>query len=99
MLLVIGTIRVSPDAVAAMRPVMEELAAATRQEDGCIEYGCAEDLLDPGLIHVKEIWRDQAALDRHRETPHTAKARESMGGLSVLGGGLQIVDFEDFRAF
>src|SRR5579872_5065736 len=99
MLLVIGTIRVSPDSVAGMRPVMEELAGATRQEDGCIEYGCAEDLLDPGLIHVKEIWRDQPALDRHRETPHTAKAREAMGGLKVLGGGLQIVDFEDFRPF
>jgi quinol monooxygenase YgiN len=99
MLLVVGTIRVAPEAVARMRPVMEELAAATRQEDGCIEYGCAEDLLDPGLIHVKDIWRDQAALDRHRETPHTARARESMGGLNVLGGELQIVDFEAFRPF
>lgn len=99
MLLVLGTIRVAPDSVAGMRPVMEELAAATRQEDGCIEYGCAEDLLDPGLIHVKEIWRDQPALDRHRETPHTAKAREAMGGLKVLGGELQIVDFENFRPF
>jgi quinol monooxygenase YgiN len=99
MLLVIGTIRVAPEAVARMRPVMEELAAATRQEDGCIEYGCAEDLLDPGLIHVKEIWRDQVALDRHRDTPHTARAREAMGGLSLLGGGLQICDVEEFRPF
>ena len=99
MLLVIGTIRVPPESVARMRPVMEELAAATRQEDGCIEYGCAEDLLDPGLIHVKEIWRDQPALDRHRQTPHTAKAREAMGGLNVLGGELQIAEVEAFRPF
>ena len=99
MLMVIATIRVEPDAVARMRPVMEELAAATRQEDGCIEYGCAEDLLDPGLIHVKEIWRDEAALDRHRQTPHTARAREAMGGLNVLGGGLQLCDVEEFRPF
>jgi quinol monooxygenase YgiN len=99
MLMVIGTIRVEPDAVSRMRPVMEELAAATRQEDGCIEYGCAEDLLDPGLIHVKEIWRDAAALDRHRQTPHTARAREAMGGLNVLGGGLQVCDVAEFRPF
>ena len=99
MLLVIGTIRVAPESVAGMRPVMEELAAATRREDGCIEYGCAEDLLDPGLIHVKEMWRDQAALDRHRQTPHTAKAREAMGGLKVLGGELKVCDVDELRPF
>jgi quinol monooxygenase YgiN len=99
MLLVIGTIRVAPESVAGMRPVMQELAAATRQEDGCIEYGCAEDLLDPGLIHVKEMWRDQAALDRHRQAPHTAKAREAMGGLKVLGGELKVCDVDELRPF
>ena len=99
MLLVIGTIRVGPGDVARMRPVMDELAAATRREDGCMEYGCAEDLLDPGLIHVKEIWRDQPALDRHRQTPHTAKAREAMGGLNVLGADLRVCEVDELRPF
>jgi quinol monooxygenase YgiN len=99
MLLVIGTIRVAPEAVAQMRPVMEALAAETRREDGCIEYGCAEDLLDPGLIHVKEIWRDQPALDRHRQAAHTAKARDAMGALKVLGGDLRVCDVDELRPF
>ena len=99
MLLVIGTIRVAPDAVARMRPVMDELATATRREDGCIEYGCAEDLLDPGLIHVKEIWRDAVALDKHREAPHAAKARAAMGDLKPLGADLRVCDVDEFRAF
>jgi quinol monooxygenase YgiN len=99
MLLVIGTIRVAPESVARMRPVMDELASATRIEDGCMEYGVAEDLLDPGLLHVKEIWRDQAALDRHREAPHAAKARATMGDMNVLGADLRVCDVDEFRAF
>ena len=44
---------------------MAEVVAASRAEDGCIDYAYAEDMLDPGLIRVIEAWRDQAALDRH----------------------------------
>jgi len=41
------------------------MAEASRAEEGCIDYGYAEDIFDTGLIHVKEIWTDQAALDQH----------------------------------
>jgi quinol monooxygenase YgiN len=58
MLLIIGTIRLPAGNVAAARGAMAAVATASRVEDGCIEYGYAEDVLEPGLIHIKERWRD-----------------------------------------
>ena len=99
MLLVIGTIRVAPEDVARVRPVMDELVAATRAEDGCIEYSCAEDLFEPGLLHVKEIWRDKAALDAHFTAPHIAKAGAAMASLNVQGRELRMCEVEGLTSF
>ena len=53
------------------------MVLASRAEDGCEEYSYAQDVLDPGLIHVKEMWSDQAALDRHFASEHIAAWRAS----------------------
>ncbi len=42
--------------------VMFQMVRSSRAEDGCEEYVYAEDLFEPGLIHVKELWRNQSAL-------------------------------------
>lgn len=49
--------------MGAARPIMKRMADASRLEEGCLKYGYAEDVLDRGLIHVKEMWIDQDALD------------------------------------
>ena len=41
---------------------MRAMVEASRAEDGCLGYSYAEDVLEPGLIHVAERWRDRAAL-------------------------------------
>lgn len=64
MLLIVGTVRLPAANLATARPVMQQMVEASRLEPGCIEYSYAEDLFDPGLIHVTELWRSQAALDR-----------------------------------
>lgn len=63
MLLVVGTVCLPPENLDDARPVMARMISASRAEDGCEEYAYAEDILDAGLIHVKELWRDRAALD------------------------------------
>ena len=70
MIVVIGTIRAPVDAMEKLRAPMAAVVAASRAEDGCIDYAYGWDVLDPGLIRVSEVWRDQAALDRHVKTPH-----------------------------
>ena len=57
--------------------------AASQAEDGCFGYNCAEDVTEPGLIHVFERWRDQAALDAHFVTDHMARWRAAWPSFGV----------------
>lgn len=75
MLLIAGTIRLPADRLAAARPAMRAMVEASRAEEGCLGYSYAEDLLEPGLIHVAERWRDRAALERHFASLHLAAWR------------------------
>ena len=59
------------------------MMAASRAEDGCRDYGYAEDVIEPGLIHVFEGWRDQAALDAHFTTAHMAAWRAAWPSFGV----------------
>jgi quinol monooxygenase YgiN len=70
MILVVGTFRMPPEKLAQALPPAQRVVSATRAEDGCIAYSYAQDLFDPGLIHVSEKWRDRAALQAHFKTAH-----------------------------
>lgn len=81
MLLIVGTVRLPPDNLAAARPAMARMIAASRAEPGCRGYSYAEDVLDPGLIRVAEMWEDRAALDAHFASPHIADWRAAWPAL------------------
>ena len=74
-LIVAGAVRVPPASLDGLRPHMAAMMTASQAEDGCSDYNYAEDVTQPGLIHVFERWRDQAALDAHFKTPHMAAWR------------------------
>ena len=50
--------------------VMRELAAATRQEPGCIHYIPVQHNEDPRNFMFYEQYTDQAALDEHGASEH-----------------------------
>lgn len=82
-LIVAGTIRLPAENLPALRPHMRAMVEASRAEDGCIQYAYGEDVLEPGLIRVFELWRDQAALDTHFKSPHIAAWRSQWPALGV----------------
>jgi quinol monooxygenase YgiN len=82
-LIIAGTVRVPPDNVEAFRPHMKAMMEASRAEAGCHAYGYAEDVVEPGLIHVFEAWTDQASLDAHFQTPHMAVWRAAWPRFAV----------------
>lgn len=97
MLLIIGTIRLPPENLAEARPVMQHMVAQSLAEDGCKAYAYAEDVLEPGLIRVTEIWRDQTSLDRHFATPHLAEWRASWPALGIHDRRLDVYDVSAAR--
>ncbi|MFQ0815570.1 antibiotic biosynthesis monooxygenase [Brucella anthropi] len=92
MLLIVGTVRLPPENRAKARAAMQCMISASREEDGCVDYFYAEDVLEPGLIHVKEMWRDRAALDRHFASAHIAEWRAAWPGLGI--GDRNLVVYE-----
>ncbi len=82
MIFVIGSARYPASVMGQLRPHMAAVIEATRAEDGCLYYAFGEDVTDPGLLRISEVWRDQAALDRHFTTPHMTQwkaARAALG--------------------
>ena len=47
---------------------MARMIAASRAEDGCLAYSYSIDVLDETLIHVFEVWRDEAVFAAHVDT-------------------------------
>ena len=97
MLLIIGTIRLPAENLYAARPAMRRMVECSRAEDGCLDYSYAADVLDAGLIHVKEIWRDQVALDRHFVSDHIADWRAAWPGLGIRDRDLRAYDVGEPR--
>jgi quinol monooxygenase YgiN len=70
MLLITGTFRMTSAQLAPALPAMAAMIDASRAETGCLHYSYAQDVRDPHLIHVSELWADQAALDAHMASSH-----------------------------
>ncbi len=95
MILIAGTVRFPAEHMPAARPVMARMVTATRAEDGCLQYAFAEDVLEPGLIHISELWRDAAALERHGATEHMAAWRAEGAGLGIHGRDLRFYEVDE----
>ncbi|HEX4179286.1 MAG TPA: putative quinol monooxygenase [Caulobacteraceae bacterium] len=80
---ILGTVRLPPDRLGEARPDMAAMVAASLAEAGCLEYAYAEDVLEPGLIRVSEVWRDQASLDRHAQSDHIKTWRAAWPALGL----------------
>jgi len=92
MLLIVGTIRLPPENLGHARPVIAEMLRARRAEDGCFDYSYAEDVIEPGLIRVTELWRDQTALDGHFASPHIARWRAEWPRLGIGERNLRVYE-------
>ncbi len=97
MLLIVGTVRLPAGRIAAALPAMRRMIEASQAEAGCEEYCYAEDLLDPGLIHVKELWRDQKALDLHFASDHIEEWRACWPSLSIGDRTLRLYEVSEPR--
>jgi quinol monooxygenase YgiN len=50
--------------------IFTKLQAASRQEPGCLMYIVHRHKTDPRHFFIYEQYRDQAALEAHRDSPH-----------------------------
>ncbi len=82
---VIGQFRLPPDRLAEARSAMGRVVTATLAEAGCLAYSYAEDVSDPGLIRVSELWESRAHLAAHFGAPHMAAWQAERTALGMTG--------------
>ncbi|MCH8847824.1 MAG: antibiotic biosynthesis monooxygenase [Chloroflexi bacterium] len=82
MLVLMVNIKVKPgrrdDFIAAIR---EDGEGTTTKEEGNLQFSAIQDSDDPDRFFLFEVYRDEAALDAHRQMPHFLKYREATAGL------------------
>jgi quinol monooxygenase YgiN len=91
-LIIAGTVRLPKENLDAIRPHMVAMMTASQAEDGCHAYNYADDVADSGLIHIFEIWRDQAALDAHFKSEHMARWRAAGADFAISDRRLFLYD-------
>lgn len=98
MILIVGTIRIALERLAEAKPAMQKVIAASRKEPGCLEYSYAEDILDPGLIHIAERWESQEAFDEHFASDHIAEWCGKWANLGIFDRKLSIHEVSEPQA-
>ena len=88
MLVVIAELQGKPDKREELAAALSKAAAASRQEEGCQAYSFARDLEDDDRYVSVELWKDQAAIDNHFQTPHLqellATSKDLLAGRPVI---------------
>ena len=98
MILVIGTFRMPPEKLAQALSAAQRVVTATRAEDGCVAYSYAQDLFDPGLIHVSEKWRDRAALQAHFKSAHMQAWMAERADLDLSDRDIRVFESDEGAA-
>jgi quinol monooxygenase YgiN len=64
--------------MSELRALLAELADASRAEPGCLDFRVLA-LDDPGELVLLSVWRDEASLRTHYESPHHRRYRAQVG--------------------
>jgi (4S)-4-hydroxy-5-phosphonooxypentane-2,3-dione isomerase len=78
MLAMIVKVRIKPEERERFLAGIEDDAICSeRDEPGCLRFNVLQDRADENVYYFLEIYRDEAALAAHRETPHYARWMET----------------------
>ena len=93
MIIVSGKVEIEDaGAIERLKPAMEAQIAATKEEEGCIEYSYAVDVLSPTTIRVLEYWQSWEALEAHFQMPHMEAWRAALMDAGIVSRELQAAE-------
>ena len=75
----IVTIKIKPENKDAfMEALHGDAVGSNKDEPGCLRFDVLQDAEDPNAIHLYEVYKDEAALEAHRQAPHYLKWRNTV---------------------
>src|SRR5881409_4491183 len=76
------TSQVKPEHVSEFLEVVRyDAEHSENDEPGCLRFDVIQDKDDPNRFYFYEVYRDEAALEAHRKTPHFAVWRAAADAL------------------
>jgi quinol monooxygenase YgiN len=69
-LTVVARVRARTGQETRLRQELERLVAPTLMEAGCLRYDLHESTTEPGWFLLYEIWKSEADLQAHLQTPY-----------------------------
>ncbi len=78
MIVVVGRVQTDAEKREALVHVGQAVAAASRQEAGCISYRLYEDIERANEFVFVEEWEDNDALQRHFATSHVREFMQAI---------------------
>lgn len=69
---------------------LDDARGSARDEPGCYRFDVLTDDSDPDLVHLYEVYADQAALEAHRKMPHYARWGEATKDLRGEGAASRV---------
>lgn len=77
--IIMVTIKIKPGHKDAfMEAMLGDALGSNQDEPGCLRFDVLQDVEEPNTIHLYEVYRDEAALEAHRQAPHYTKWREAV---------------------
>lgn len=92
MIVVAGHLTIKPESLDAALEAIRTCVAATRAEEGNIDYRYSTDIDDPTRLNLVEIWEDEEAMTAHMGTEHLATFLGAVG--DFVGGSVEIVRYD-----
>ena len=73
------TLKIRPEhREAFIEAMLEDARGSVQNEPGCLRFDVLQDAESPNTIHLYEVYRDEAAVDLHRQAPHYLKWRAAV---------------------
>ncbi len=91
-IVVIATLYPAADHLAETETLLRELVDRTRTEPGNLRYDLARSQDTPTTFTIFEVYRDEAALEAHRNSEHYLAYRARFAGLMRQAPDLLILD-------
>ncbi len=74
MIITIATLISKPEKQEDLASMLAQLAAASRNDPGCISYSFHVDIEDPTTFRSIEMWESEDQMNAHMQTPHIGAA-------------------------
>jgi (4S)-4-hydroxy-5-phosphonooxypentane-2,3-dione isomerase len=71
MFAVVVTVQIKPEHQDAfIEAMLADATGSVQNEPDCLLFNVVQNADDPHRLHLYEVYRDAAAFERHKETPH-----------------------------